>query len=322
MVVAANQLNKNNLGAFFESLTKHNKTADLWFESFEDSLNRQVNKSIEENALAFKRIFYSSIPSLVHIRLHTPSQKRENIENISLKFSSLEKESDILSFAGSYGLLGVLDWGWNNYYYTYFETLNTWHTYIEHVKRLIKLYKALRDKKRGKDIEVIGEFFSLTEVEGYTIGKGLDKMTNIDWTEKYRITESKNQSLASVNRIPFPVPILSREIEESQEYDGLIGSYILARLIKAGLDGAVKISFSEVFPSDLSSIGFSFNETYSSSCLLGAIYQDLWRLITTDTPIRYCSYCNRPIVEKGKKRHCNDSCRQMAYKERKKKVNN
>ncbi|WP_075620376.1 hypothetical protein [Paenisporosarcina indica] len=314
-MVAANQLLQDNIADFEEKISSPNTQIGLEF--LINQLNEHIKKSIEERAFAYKKIFASTMPSLVHVLRQLPSFQEKEIKDISLRFSRLENESDILSFARIYGLLGVLDWGWNNYSHTNFETLNTWHTYIAHIKRLLKLYKALKEKKQGKEVEVIGEFFSLEEETVYMVGKGLIKRTKISWTEKYCIKEMENLLLDGVNNIPHPAPDLPREIEESLAYDGLIGSYVLALLIKNGLDDAVKISFSEVFHSDLSPIGFSFNETYSSRYLLGAIYQDLWRLINTDVPIRYCNYCNRPFEGKGKKKHCNESCRQMAYKERK-----
>ena len=318
LMVAANQLHKDNIQAYYEK-TNSSKYGSLGWEFFNSELNSQIKKSIDENATVYESIFESSMPCLIMVIQNKPSIKIIEIEDISVNFSNLEKESEILLFAKEYGLLGVLDFGWNNYYHSSSETLITWHTYIEHIKRLLKLYKALKDKRDGKNIEVIGEFFDFKDSKFMTIGKKT-KNAGVSWTKKYSIREMDNQLLVGINDLDFPIPDLPRSVEESHEYDGLIGSYILALLIKKGLDGAVKISFSEVYRSDKSAIGFSFNQTYSSSYLLGAIYQDLWRLITTDTPIRYCHYCHKPFPGKGKKTYCNNSCKQMAYNVRKSKL--
>jgi hypothetical protein len=227
----------------------------------------------------------------------SPLSVKKDVKGVAVKFASLETNKDIIEFAKEYGLLGVLNFSFQNadYGLTVFEPLYWWKLYINHVKRLLKLYEILKKKHKNQSIDIIGELVNYKEGNG---------MITFEWIEggdfSFYFEEEKLND------------------DEFENIDAIAGAYILTTSVKDVLRSAINVDFSDIIRSKDSEIGFRIKEVYSTDYLIGAIYYDLWNLISNDVEILFCQHCGRTFTKSGRKKYCNDSCKTMAYKERKK----
>lgn len=227
----------------------------------------------------------------------SPLPVKKDVKGVAVKFASLETNKDIIEFAKEYGLLGVLNFSYRNVDYglTVFEPLYWWRLYINHVKRLLKLYEILKKKHKNQSIDIIGELVNYKEENG---------MITFEWIEGGNFSFYFNEE--KIND------------DELENIDAIAGAYILTTSVKDVLRSAINVDFSDIIRSKDSEIGFRIKEVYSTDYLIGAIYYDLWNLISNDVEIVFCQHCGRTFTKSGRKKYCNDSCKTMAYKERKK----
>lgn len=246
-----------------------------------------IDKLVEEN-----------LPCIFLIP-HSPSpvKKEKDVKGVAIKFASLETNKDIIEFSKEYGLLGVLSLSFRDtdYGLTVFEPIHWWKHYINHVKKLLKLYEMLKKKHKNQSIDIVGELVSYQERNG---------MITFEWIEggdfSFYLDEEKLND------------------DELENFDAIVGAYILTTSIKDILRSAINIDFSDIIRSKDSEIGFRVKGVYSTDYLIGAIYYDLWNLINNDVEILFCQHCGRTFTKSGRKKYCSDSCKTMAYKKRKK----
>ncbi|MDM5450876.1 hypothetical protein [Peribacillus simplex] len=62
--------------------------------------------------------------------------------------------------------------------------------------------------------------------------------------------------------------------------------------------------------------GFKITEERYSNYLLAAIYYDLWQTINDSKNVYLCENknCQLPFVKSGRKKYCNEACKQEAYR--------
>lgn len=331
VMIPAYRLHPDNISNFLREYCSNDVCCDLFMNLYQTQIRKGdeiVSGKDDFGLYKFKvsELVKSSHPCLV--RLPTERSYPRPIKDLAIDFSSLKKDADILSFAKKHGLLGVLSaLGLEkpDYFFTVFEPVSLWKRHIAHIKRLVRLSQALTDIKNGKDVDIYEEFVTLKEGRFYRVGKGYLNLFKISWSEKYSLVSDKYDVFGmepKKNKIPeklsFPLPLTISEIDDKQEFDKALGAYVLVRLIKEGLGEAFKLAAFDMVESESHPIGFEIKEVYQTKYLLGAIYRDLWQIISANTLLRLCEYCGRPFPRKGKKRYCNDSCRVMASRKRQK----
>ncbi|MEH7373307.1 hypothetical protein V7156_28215, partial [Priestia megaterium] len=156
-------------------------------------------------------------------------------------------------------------------------------------------YKMLKKKHKNQNIDIIGELLNYKEGNG---------VGTFEWNKG--------------GKIPFYLKEEELSDEEFEHLDEIAGAHILTLLVRERLKGAINVDFSDIIKCESSNIGFRIKEVYSTDYLLGAIYYDLWQLISNDVEVLFCKYCGRTFTKSGRKKYCNDSCKSMAYKQRKK----
>jgi hypothetical protein len=298
-------------------LNKEYKDARFHFskDSFTNGLEKQLNATKQLHRDKGKKTFEETytpddVPCLIKLEgsaFNSISIRPIETKNIATKFASLITEKEIERFAKEYGLLGVLSshhYGNVNYGPTVFEPIKIWKTHIQQIKRLLRLYEALKSKRSGKNRDIIGEIVSCDEhvyLDRYVVP--------FNWIDNSLRTTAEKLAYLITDK-----PINDELITD----DAFIGMNILTFSIKNGLKNAIDIEASNIVPSESSMIGFRIRETYSTTYLLAAIYYDLWRLVNEDEDIHFCGNCGRPFQKIGRKKYCNDSCKSMAYQNRKK----
>lgn len=264
-------------------------------------LQERTGKSVVGNYDFFikNQLVKADIPCIFSFpKENTPSLKET--KGIATQFASLKSDKEILEFAKEFGLLGVVmpSFETTDYGQTVFEPIYFWKFYIDQIKKLLKLYKMLKKKHKNHNVDIIGELIKYKET---------DAGISFEWNEG------------------GPIPINYEEIADDidyEHYDEITGAYIFTTLVRNGLKGAINVDFSNVVRSEKSEIGFRIKEVYSTKYLLGAIYYDLWELISSDTEVVYCEYepCGIPFKKSGRKKYCCDSCKTLAYLARKEKT--
>ncbi|MCF6409012.1 hypothetical protein [Pseudalkalibacillus salsuginis] len=225
---------------------------------------------------------------------------RKDTKGIAKEFASLETDKEILAFANKYGLLGILTQpssGTIDYYYpTVFEPVYFWRHHIKEVKNLLKIYSTLKKKNIETNTDIIGDIVNYNS-------SAQGDFEWIDGGEK------------------IPVYIYEEDLttrEDIDHLDELAGVHILGNVIRNRMKNTINLDFGDIVPSQKSSIGFRFKETYITNYLLGAIYYDLWTLISNNENVLFCPYCGDPFTKSGRKKFCSDSCRVMAHNAKKK----
>jgi hypothetical protein len=283
----------NDFDEFMDKLADEEKMIDLdwkeWTYFLEDNFWGLTTVGSEEREIDFDRT------------------------ELSLKFAKLKTDKDIEKFAQSYGLLGISPPNKRvvfknnevqdfssvvqslNFGSSYFEPLLIWKWHIQNVQRLLKLYKALLRDKNGKEANIEGDLLWIKEI------------TLPATAEKYRVFWSDGE-YTNVD-INHPEKLTFVEI----------GRLVLVKSITNQLDGAVNIEPREIIDNDKNKIGFHIPETRATKYLKAAIYYDLWQRVNENTQITFCENpeCRLPIKKSGRTRHCNDACKQAAYRARK-----
>jgi hypothetical protein len=260
-------------------------------QTFFNTQIQQLTKYQPELGSRYNAMYRQSKRILINTE-EKPTQKEPiNIYGISTEFSNLKKESDIVSFSDKYGLLGCTNsntFVGSFYSYTIIEPLTVWRSHINHVRRLLALYRMLKKKKRGEHVDILGDLIECHDNN--------DHFFTFTW-KNYSTDKDKSINLQ---------PIF---MEPSDTFDEDIGVLIFTEAIKNALSDGVEISYSDIRRSDKSDIGFFIKPTLSTDYLLAAIYYDLLRLFNENKQIEHCLYCNNPFKKFGRKKYCSDTCK-------------
>lgn len=220
---------------------------------------------------------------------------------LALKFAGLKTHEDICEFASKYGFLGIVNKPANLHQYPQygrdvFETLSNWKYHISKVQRLVRLYRALCQRRKGYEMPIEGEIYNIVEFEDKSFA--FLPRTTIRWTDGY---------LEKHLRI-----VIDTSLNEDEN-----AVRILTSILSDQLHMGIFLGIDKVIPAKDSTIGFRLVEQKYTMFLLAAIYYDLWELITENRTVQVCSSCGLPMEKSGRKLFCSDACKQKNYRIRK-----
>ncbi|MDI6709474.1 MAG: hypothetical protein QME76_02100 [Bacillota bacterium] len=225
---------------------------------------------------------------------YTPS-----VHGLASIFTAIKTDRELDAFARRYGLLGVdmLDpkkfeelgfvtsWG-----HVLAEPVAVWRYHIENVRRLLKLYRALRDYNLKK-IVFERQFLRIRQLGGLPKG----------WEPEWQIFWAQDNSQMG----------FSQGAEPDEHQAAVI---VLMQQLQKNLHGGIQIEIERAVPSKDAVIGFRFVETRSTTYLLAAIYHDLLELISENRPVAVCANCGLPFAKQGRGKYCCNACKQAAYR--------
>lgn len=107
--------------------------------------------------------------------------------------------------------------------------------------------------------------------------------------------------------------ILPKDFEEKDMLE--IARYTLAEVLQSHISGGINLEAGDIVKKP-SLKGFKITEQKYTKYLLAAIYYDLWQTINNDKHVYLCENknCGLPFVKSGRKRYCNEACKQEAYR--------
>ncbi len=239
------------------------------------------------------------------------------VKGLATRFANLKNLEDVNRFAGECGLLGLSMvpeslYDPPAYGEAWFEPLSAWEHHIENVRRLMLLYRALSRWKKGYDIEIEERLLKVESIAPFGINflQWYDgKFTGI------QLGEIKGNSANAHLPAAFGTAFVDTvNLEHPDEYG--LAVLVLAVYLRQYLHGGINLDFSRIIPAKDALLGFRFEETRSTPYLLAAIYYDLWELITDNRSVIRCEYCGLPLEKIGRRRFCDNACKQAAYRKR------
>lgn len=239
------------------------------------------------------------------------------VKGLATRFANLKNLEDVNRFAGECGLLGLSMvpeslYDPPAYGEAWFEPLSAWEHHIENVRRLMLLYRALSRWKKGYDIEIEERLLKVESIAPFGINflQWYDgKFTGI------QLGEIKGNSANAHLPAAFGTAFVDTvNLEHPDEYG--LAVLVLAVYLRQNLQGGINLDFSKIIPARDAAIGFRIGETRSTPYLLAAIYYDLWELITDNRSVIRCEYCGLPLEKIGRRRFCDNACKQAAYRKR------
>jgi hypothetical protein len=242
----------------------------------------------------------------------------QSIEGLASKFSKIKTEKELISFATTYGMLGLsispdykkllepfipkfngievakalTDIGDSHY-----EPFELWWHHIAVVRKIMKLYRALVRTNKNNSVEI--EENILRTGKPRKNKKGM-KMYTVLWYDNTSTHVSLNE----------------RELEEMSFAQ--IGRKVLIKSI-GRYTRCVNIVPTEIIETEKSDLGFYVLEKKATPYLITAIYYDLWKLINANVIIEICANerCKLPYVKTKRQKYCSNACKQEAYRIRK-----
>lgn len=227
------------------------------------------------------------------------------VTGLMSEFSRLNTEEDINRFAATYGLLNIVEENHGGellkkYGFSIFEPISIWWDEIKKVRRLLRLYRAI--KKRvvcGGDNEIEGKIFYFPKR-----------------SDMARWVDDDTPTLISYNTDTNTAQAGYRVIMEGEDPELITAIAILSHTIKEKMEEGVHLDFSDIRPSKTACAGFRITPHHSTFYLLAGIYFDLWRVISLQKEVITCQnpQCGLLFEKRGKRRYCSDSCRQQAFR--------
>ncbi|WP_016991693.1 hypothetical protein [Lysinibacillus boronitolerans] len=232
------------------------------------------------------------------------------------EFSKIQSIDDINSFANKYGLLGLShpntkqEWPTENGEYDSLdafyssheisrygfselmvEPVELWFKNVQRIQNLMKLYRLLKRYHAGNVDNLDGE---LIEFKQFAEG-----LFQVYWY---------NGEVTSL--------IYSQEQIDNLSTESILRE-LLIRSTLIFIQDRIKVA-PEVVDSSKMPLGFYVTEIPTSKQLLNAIYFDLWKMLSEDVTIEIClnPECNLPFIKNKRQEYCSNSCKQQAYRNR------
>ena len=238
-----------------------------------------------------------------------------NTEGLINEFASLKTIKDIELFSLKYGLLGVKppdseqvnspylsvqatiqpSYIFNDYGFSVLEPIELWLWHIDEVRKILKLYDVVRKDSSEDRVNQIIEIKINNQYSNY-LDEDRESMDYfVHWTAG-----------KAVIRLP-------KEISEKTLLE--IGQYTLSKILESRIAGGVNLGTGGLVRNP-STKGFKVIERRYTHYLLAAIYYDLWQNINDDKNIYICGNknCGSPFIKSGRKKYCNEACKQEAYR--------
>jgi hypothetical protein len=232
------------------------------------------------------------------------------------EFAKLKTIKDIESFAMKYGLLGVEhpeslqvnskspairatlipSFIFTSYGFSVFEPIELWQWHINQVRKILKLYNAVR-KASSDDL-----IYEILEVKMHT-GMFGDLTEDKEVTDRYFVHWTDGEL---IERLP-------EHFEEKSILE--IAQYTLAKVLESRISNGINIGVEDII-SNPSTKGFMITEQRYTRYLLAAIYYDLWQNINNHKNVYICANknCRLPFIKSGRKKYCDEACKQEAYR--------
>ncbi|MDQ0880965.1 hypothetical protein [Peribacillus sp. V2I11] len=239
-----------------------------------------------------------------------------NINGLMEEFSSLKTLNDIETFSMKYGLLGIQhpenaqvnslspavkftlqpSFIFNNYGFSVLEPIQVWQWHINQVRKILRLYHAVR--KASSD-ELIYEIVEIKMRRGMVYILTEDK----EVTDRYFVHWRDGEEI-----LMLPESFESKPTLE-------IAQYTLAKILESHLSDGINLSVGDLI-SNPTTKGFMITEQRYTRYLLAAVYYDLWQTINDSKNVFLCENknCRLPLVKYGRKKYCNEACKQEAYR--------
>lgn len=239
-----------------------------------------------------------------------------NNNGLMEEFSSLKTLKDIETFSMKYGLLGIQhpesaqvnslspavkftlrpSFIFNNYGFSVFEPIQLWQWHINQVHKILRLYHAVR--KASSD-ELIYEIVEIKMRRGMVYILAEDK----EVTDRYFVHWRDGEEILMLPESFEGKPLLE------------IAQYTLAKILESHLSGGINLSVGDLI-SNPTTKGFMITEQRYTGYLLAAVYYDLWQTINDSKNVFLCENknCRLPLVKSGRKKYCNEACKQEAYR--------
>ncbi|MGE1118334.1 hypothetical protein [Bacillus altitudinis] len=239
-----------------------------------------------------------------------------NIDGLLNEFAGLKSKKEIEHFSIKYGLLGIehpsteqLDSSFpvlkalltpeflfTNYGFSALEPIELWEWHIQLVRRILKLYHAI---EKGKPEEYINDIIEIKLDSGH-FGTYVDD-TKI--YERYFVYWTNGEKIL----------MLPSDYEEKSMLE--IAIYTLSQVLQNCISGGINLETGDIVFNP-STKGFRVNEERSTNYLIAAIYYELWQVINDSKNVFICANknCRLPFVKSGRKKYCNEACKQEAYR--------
>ncbi|MCY8233899.1 hypothetical protein [Priestia endophytica] len=239
-----------------------------------------------------------------------------NNDGIMSKFASLKTNKDIEVFSKKYGLLGIQQpdsiqvnsqspaikatlqssYIFTNYGFSIFEPIELWKWNINEVQKILRLYHVVR--KTNSD-ELINEIVEIKIHRGMFGSLTEDR----EIMDRYFIHWTKGEAIL----------MLPKDFEEKTMLE--IAQYTLAKVLESHISGGINLSVGDLI-SKPPTKGFMITEKRYTKYLLAAIYYDLWQTINDSKNVYLCENknCRLPFIKSGRKKYCNEACKQEAYR--------
>ncbi|MDR7239648.1 hypothetical protein [Neobacillus drentensis] len=239
-----------------------------------------------------------------------------NNNGLMEEFSGLENLKDIETFSMKYGLLGIQhpdnaqvnslapavkatlhpSFIFNNYGFSVFEPIQLWQWHINQVRKILRLYHAVR---KASSEELIYEVIELKMRRGMFYILGEDE----EVTDRYFVHWTDGEEILMLPENFEGKPILD------------IAQYILAKILESHISGGINLSVGDII-SNPTTKGFKITEQRYTRYLLAAVYYELWQTINDSKNVYLCENknCRLPFVKLGRKKYCNEACKQEAYR--------
>lgn len=237
-----------------------------------------------------------------------------NNKGLVNEFASLKSHSDIEIFAKKYGLLGIEypsteqvnsphtlikatlipSMLFFNYGYSVLEPIELWEWHIKEVGRILKLYRAIRLNKSEEYLN------KLIKIELHT-GQFGDSIDDRQIYERYFVHWADGDVIQML-------PPLYEEESLSK-----IAQFALADIIESHIRGGINLGIGDYI---FDPARFKIIEERYTNSLAAAIYYELWGAITGSKNVYLCENenCRLPFVKSGRKKYCNEACKQEAYR--------
>lgn len=234
------------------------------------------------------------------------------------EFASLKTIKDIEKFSMKYGLLGIKhpestqlnsyspairatlkpSTIFTKYDHSVFEPIELWQWHINEVRKILRLYHKAR---KANSVELLYEVIEIKMHHGMFGSLAEDR----EVTQRYFVHWTNGEVII----------MLPTDYEEKSILD--IARYTLAKILESRISGGINLGPGEII-SHTSTKEFTIEEQRYSRYLLAAIYYDLWQTINNSKNVHLCENknCRLPFVKSGRKKYCNEACKQEAYRYR------
>jgi|GEM_PF-2112650 hypothetical protein len=254
--------------------------------------------------------------------ISSPLRDGNDLEYVSIKpvkglaasFSRLDSPRKIGEFAAEYGLLHVsipknplvAEFFWpptpryplprDHRRAGSTESLVLWEEYASAMRELLGVYNILKRGKTNPSFDMEGRLLDVFAIEQE---EDTSRLCSVVWR--------KNGGFTGV--------FLDTERDTSLPATAAL---VLASVTARMIEGGVYLTHKALSSAEDSLFGYRVIEKHCTVSPLAAAFYDLWEMITEQRPIITCEYCGRVIEKSGRRKYCDNLCRQAAYERRKK----